>query len=651
MNRVPTFLGLIAPIASIFFALAGVFLLRAQLWTTGAVSVLIAMVALIADLRFFDRLTFDRGQPGELRLRSIPAALWVTAIWLNGVATFQVAAGSGSSASERLAAVAWICSVLIGLLTAWISGPHSTTFDSIARRISAHRRELILLLGVVMVAIVVRTFELAMHPYPWSGDEASVAREASRIVSGDTNTFFRTGWSDQPYWSFVPTATIQFLVVGDGILAARLTSVLIGTLAVVAVYIVGRELFDGVVAVMAAAFLATLPYHVHFSRLGFQNIVDSLMSSVAVWLAVRAVKTNDPRYYYTTGAVAGLTIYSYAGTRLVLVLTVVTLLYYLYRDRSGERRRGLHLLFFLGGATLSAAPQAVFFLMNPARFLSRLGQESILLNGWLLEQGAATGGGVPRILWDQFTTTVLTFVALPAWGHIFNSPYPYLTLPESLLFFCGMGSALAWLWTPRYFILLFWFWTVIVFGGMLTMNPPANTRLLMTTPVVALLMAIGVQTIFAQSQKRGLVSGRMFVPVCVVIASAIACQNIHFYLFEYRQQMYFRDANAEYAMEVGIMARGLGEDFHLYILGAPRVFSSFPTLRYATPRNPLVDLTNADIPGLELQAGTRAAFFATPENRALLADIQRIHAGGSAGVMHRKSRPDEILFEYYLVTQ
>jgi 4-amino-4-deoxy-L-arabinose transferase-like glycosyltransferase len=649
MKQLAMFLALIAPVASLFFAFAGVLLLRAHYWTGGAASLLIAMVALIADLRYVDNSAFASRPDGRPRMISISAALWVTVIVLNGVATFHVLDARASGVTDRLAAIAWLCSVAIGLLTVWFRHGGTMVCRSFARSIRAHRGELALLVGIVIVAAALRTTGLSMHPYPWSGDEASVAREASRIVSGDTTDFFRTGWSDQPYWSFVPTAATQFLF-GGGMTSIRLTSALTGTLAVVAVFLVTRELFDATIAMLAAAFLATLPYHVHFSRLGFQNIVDSLMSSAVLWLVIRAVKTNDARYFYTAGAAAGLTIYSYAGTRLVLVLAIGTLAYCLYQQRPADRR-GKHLLIFVGGAVVSAAPQAVFFVMNPGRFLSRLGQESILLNGWLTSHAAATGVSPAQVLFDQFSGTVLTFVAQPASGHLFNSPSPYLTLPESILFLVGMATAIAWISTPRYFIILAWFWTVVVAGGMLTLNPPANTRLLMTTPAVAVLMAVGLRTAFTQIERRKLIVERLFVPVCVVIVSAIAFQNIRFYLVEYRRQMYFQDTNAEFAMEVGLMARSFGDDCSLYLLGAPHVFASFPTFRYLAPRSVIIDLAAADADGLSRPAHTPAAFFAIAENRSLLADLKRKIPGGSGGIFYRKSRPGEILFEYYLVTQ
>src|SRR5688572_24296003 len=397
MTRLRAFLKLIAPFVALFLVLAAVMLLRLHYWTAGVACLLVAMALLIAGVRFPERFATGPEETQMFRLAWRPALLWFIVIWLNGVAIVQVLATSGGN--PRLASAAWVGSVLIALLIVWLTRSQPGRLRRVLDRIARNRGELALLLAVLLVAATVRTVSLAAHPYPWSGDEASVSREATRIISGEKKQLFDTGWSGQPNWSFVPTAAMQYFL-GNGIFATRLTSALMGVVAVIALYLVARELFGGVIALMSAAFLATLPYHVHFSRLGFHNIVDSLSSSVMVWLVVKAVKTNDPRYYYTAGAAAGLGLYSYPGTRLALGLAVVALVYFLYRERAGDGRRGLHGLIFLAGALVSAAPQAAFFASHPQHFLTRLGQESILLNGWLWQHAADRGVSIARVLFD-----------------------------------------------------------------------------------------------------------------------------------------------------------------------------------------------------------------------------------------------------------
>jgi hypothetical protein len=374
------------------------------------------------------------------------------------------------------------------------------------------------------------------------------------------------------------------------------------------------------------------------------------MSALVFWLLTRAWRKDDPPSYYYAGAAAGLCIYGYAGTRLVPILAGFVLLFLIVRQRGYLATHWRHLVAFGFAAFISFAPQAAFFARHPDIFMGRMSQEGILFNGWLAQQAASTGKSVWQILWEQFTRTTMVFIASDAPGNFFGSPYPYLTVAGSVLFLLGMAYALAYGFELRYFILLLWFWAVVFLGGVMTQNPPANTRLLMTSPPVAIFMALGIYRIAEYLQKFRLLPGRMVAPVFIVVASLITVQNVNFYMFEYRSKYYFQDPNGEYAMEVGLIASRMGKDFQIFALGAPRVFTGLPTLHFIAPDNPRTDITAENIPTLALLPGQPAGFFAIPENRPLLAEISQKFPGGESGLVYRKSNPGEILFEYYIIS-
>lgn len=639
----------LAPIISIVLLLAGVISLRSQFWIAGTVCLLLALAGFIYSIRLLESLPFT---PEELDVLGplIPTLLiWLLVFSLTMVAVLYVADNFKNVQTDRVAAFAFVGSILLGLLAVWWQTLRSKSGEFVDK-IKANRFEVGILLGVLLLAFVLRTIDLSSHPYPWSGDEASIGMEAARILNGEVTNFFDTGWSSQPNWSFVPTALTEILF-GKNIIAVRMASALAGTLAVLFVYLTGREMFNPMVGLMAGTFLTTLPYHIHFSRVGVDNIVDSLFSSLMFWLIMRGINKDDPRYYYTAGIVAGLSIYAYAGTRLVLILAGITFLFLILRQRNYLATHWRHLFSFAVGAVISAAPQAAFFARHADIFLGRFGQEGIFLNGWLAGQVALTGKTTLEILFNQFTRTTMVYIASAAPGNFFNSPEPYLTVIGSILFLLGMAYALAYLLEPRYFILLLWFWAVIFFGGILTLNPPANTRLLMTAPVLSLFMALGAYKLLEYFQKFNILQQKLFAPVLFILTLFVAYQGIHYYMFDYRSHMYFQDANGEFAMEAGKMASQLGKDFEIYVLGEPRIFSGFPTLAFIAPNNPRTDLGSGIIAMFELAPGQKAAFFAIPENLALLAEITQKYPGGEDGIVFRKPNPTEILFEYYILAR
>ena len=136
-----------------------------------------------------------------------------------------------------------------------------------------------------------------------------------------------------------------------------------------------------------------------------------------------------------------------------------------------------------------------------------------------------------------------------------------------------------------------------------------------------------------------------------IVIGIISYQNISFYMGEYKSKMYFQDANGEYAMEAGLMAKELGDDYQIYSLGAPRIFSGFPTIVFVAPNNLRADVTAESLPTLELAPDQKAVFFAIPENRHLITELSNKYPGGEQGLVYRKTKPDDILFEYYILNQ
>lgn len=648
MSSARLFIKAVTPIASILLILAGILQLRAQSWTVGGICVVLAMLGFILSIRLLEKTPFTTDELTVLLPWMIPVISWAIVAGLITLSVFYVADHFESAQTDRIAAIAWVGSVILGLFIVWGKPSWAENYRSRMERIGANHTEVILLLVVLLLAFAVRTIDLINHPYPWSGDEASIGSEANRILNGEVTNFFETGWSSQPNWSFLPTAITE-LMFGKNILAVRIPSALAGTLAVLFLYLAARELFNPTIALMAGVFLATLPYHVHFSRIGVNNVVDSLMSALIFWLIARAIKTDDPRYYYSAGAVGGLCIYTYAGTRLALILGGLAILFLIVRQRSYLYSHWKHLIAFAAGIVVSAAPQAAFFARHPDIFIGRLGQEGILFNGWLTQQVTQTGKTVWEILFSQFTRTFMVFIASPAPGNFFNSPVPYLTLLGSILFLLGMAYALAFGLKPRHFILLIWFWTVILFGGVLTMNPPANTRLLMTSPAVALLMALGAYQVIEYLQRFRILPEHLTAPIFILVAGVVGYQNVSFYMGEYKTNNYFQDANGEYAMEIALMAKERGKGFQIFNLSTPRIYSGFPSFAFIAPDNPRADLSAESIPDLQLPPNGEIGFFAIPENRALIQEISQRYPGGESGVMYRRTKPNEVLFEYYII--
>ena len=130
-------------------------------------------------------------------------------------------------------------------------------------------------------ALALRAWQMSQFPNTYSGDEGSAGLFAVELLDGKANNLFSLGWFSFPALYFaVQSAAIALL--GQTVEAVRLTSAVAGALTVVAVYWLGRTMFDRTTAVLAALYLAASHYHIHMSRIALNNVWDGLFGTLAI---------------------------------------------------------------------------------------------------------------------------------------------------------------------------------------------------------------------------------------------------------------------------------------------------------------------------------------------------------------------------------
>ncbi|MBM3152951.1 MAG: hypothetical protein FJZ96_12255 [Chloroflexi bacterium] len=632
---------------SLLLLFFGALVMRRQALAAGGGMALAAVVLFIISSRSIEKKPLSDEEAGSLKRHVLPFLFWLASVITASLTTFHLSQSFRSDTQNRWISAGWIASILLLLVGMFWAARWRPPHPRLALAwIRSNRWEFALVVILAAASLFVRIYGIESHPYPWSGDEASIGTVARQILDGDLTNLFSTGWSGQPNWSFVPTS-VTLAVFGQGLAGIRMMSVLAGTFAVLALYLFAREAFGREAALLAAGFLAAFPYHLQFSRIGVDNIMDSLMVTLVLWLIFRAARTGSVPTFALAGVASGLTIYTYVGTRLALAIAFAGLVYFVIRQKGFFKANWRGLLAWLAALVVTVNPMAWFFIKNPDIFMTRIGQEGIFLNGWLPMQVELTGMTVGQILLNQVTRTLLVFIAQNAGSNFFNSPEPYLTILGSMLFLVGMGTAFRRLFEPRYFILQGWFWSVLVFGGFLTLNPPAHTRLVMTTPAVALYLGIGLWQV-ATVLLNLRFDRKWILGLVAAVVVSLTMRNAVFYLGKYWTGYYFRDANGEVATEIGFQLQELDPQYSFYFFGAPRMFAGFPTIVYLAPDIPRYDLNAGSIPSLTLEARRGAFFAATPDNLELLLEVTELFPGGTWEEAPRLTQ-QEVLYYAYLV--
>jgi hypothetical protein len=633
-------------ISSILLTFIGILLMQKTELLAGCSLLVISVILFLLSVRAIEKNPLTDEELAFFKPYLLPVLFFIAALTLTGLLMVNITVNSRTTELNHWAIAEWLLSMLsLTVAILWVAHWRPATPRVVWEWIKANPVEFSLVTAIIIAGLVIRMAVLTEHPYPWSGDEASVGMEARRILRGENTDWFNTGWSGQPNVSFLPTV-FNMLIFGETIFAVKMTSVITGTLAILALYLLAREWFGWEIALIASGFLIAYPFHLQFSRIGVNNVIDSLMAPLVIWLIFRAVRTKSLPTYLLAGIATGLTFYTYVGTRLVLAMAIGTFVYIGLREKGFWKNNLPQLSTYLAALLITLAPIGIFFIKQPSLFMTRINQEGIFLNNWLPRQMEITGQNVWQILLSQFSKTMLVFFSQNAVDFL-NFDRPYLTVLGAVFFVIGLAVAFRRLFEPRYFILQAWFWSVLILGGILTLNPPANTRLVMTIPVTGLFIALGAWQIskvllhlkFKQSWVYSL---------CIVLVITLGFQNLFFYFHTYREKYYFQDANSELGMEAGLQLQQLGDEYDYYLFGLPRVFAGFPTTEFLAPSAQKFDLTAESIPRLSFNPGRGAFIVAIPENQDLLQQVVEQHPGGKSEIIPRKVR-DEVLYYAYIL--
>jgi len=634
-------------ILALILVFAGVLMLRSEALPGGLLMLLIGLTVFLLSGQSLENTPLNTEHLAFLKPYRWLIASWASSLALTVWILYRQSQPADQSLDLHWNGALWVVAILLLIVgTFGVSGWCWPNLEGMRNWFDHNKSEIFWLTTILVGGFILRVYALELHPYPWSGDESSVGIDARRLLQGEITNLFATGWSSQPNLSFFPT-TISLIFFGEDITAIRMVSAFIGTFTILSTYLLAKEFFNRRVAIIAAIFLVAFPYHLQFSRIGVSNIFDGLNITLGLWFVYRAIQHHRVLDYVLTGIIAGLSFYTYVGSRLVPIILIGAFIYAAIQERGYLQSNYLKIGVSFFSASITLAPMAAYFVKHPDNFMTRIGQEGILLNGWLTRQAEISGTNPLSILLDQFSKSTLVFIASEAHGSFFNSPDPYLTLLGAVFFLLGMAYALIHFKETRFMLILGWFWSVVLFGGVLTTNPPSNTRMVMSIPAIAIFLALGVQQVVIALEN--LRFPQKLVNALMVSAMAILfLQGIFFYFGEYWSGFYFQDGNSELGMEAGLELRRLGPDYTYYLFGRPRVFANFPTTEFLAPENQRRDIFSDSINTLIISRNEGALFVAIPDNMADLIQVEERFPGGSWEIVERKTKPEVLYYAYIL---
>src|SRR3989344_2471950 len=193
-------------------------------------------------------------------------------------------------------------------------------------------KRILLLAAIFLLALALRTVNLGNHPPGLTWDEAGLGYNAYSILKTgrDEHGIFMPlifkSFGDYKPGIYVYLTVPSIAVFGLTEFAVRFPSALFGALAVIGIYLFTNLLFPGKkIGYLAALFLAVMPWHLHFSRGGWEvNVFASLLLFAAYFLLLSL--SNKRVSPLISLSLFALTIFTYQAAKLLSPLVFLTVI-------------------------------------------------------------------------------------------------------------------------------------------------------------------------------------------------------------------------------------------------------------------------------------------------------------------------------------
>lgn len=336
------------------------------------------------------------------------------------------------------------------------------------------------LFAILTLALILRVHNLEFGIHRLIDELHSAQAITDLWETPDTPILTQHGEVTAFTWFYPMLQRVGVSIYGPSLTGLRVISAFVGVLTVWAVWWFARTLFDDKIALLTALILAVFPPHVHFSRIGINNIIDPLIGILALTFIMRGMRDERRTPFVLAGLLLGLTTYFYEGGRLLFPPLTLGFIGLIVVQRWARKQtiawRGLMLTAIMFAVV--SLPVYLTWSANELAIFPRFDSEYISLGG----QDDYTG---------NLLDAIHVLVGLPDTGWFYGGEVGLILGVFVPVFLLGIAHAIRRFREPRMGLLLFWLGAVII-GNSLLANSGDASRYVVLFPAIALLIALGI---------------------------------------------------------------------------------------------------------------------------------------------------------------
>jgi hypothetical protein len=356
--------------------------------------------------------------------------------------------------------------------------------------LSFRKREYLCLALLVLLAGLLRFYQLDSIPVGLSGDEGADGLGGKRILRGQELPLFITeDYGEEPMHTYL--VALSFAIWGVSLWAIRFVSAFIGILAIPVVFWLAKELLareespPSLLPLLSAFLVATSYWHIIYSRAGLEVVSLPLFSCAVIYFLWKAIRTGSKRWFLICGLLLGASLYSYRGARFLPILLTLFFGGWVLASRDFRRRHFVNLVLVALVAAIVCLPLGIYAVVYPDIFFAREMHVSIFNPDW--------GRGSPVQAFGVALVKTMGMFNFRGDPQFDRNPGQRAVLDpiSSLCFLVGLAIAL-WKWRQaNYLFVVVWFLVMALPGAFTAEALPHFHRGIGALPPLCLFCALG----------------------------------------------------------------------------------------------------------------------------------------------------------------
>lgn len=396
----------------------------------------------------------------------------------------------------------------------------------------------LLVTSIIILGMWTRLHQLHTLPFGFFCDEASIAYNAYALLLTGKDEFgvpFPIFFQSFGDWRppLAVYATIPFVALfGLQEIAPRLMSAFFGIIGLFLLYLLSKQLYSTRVGLWTLFVAATMPWLIHYNRVGFEFTIYCTFFIAMVLFFLKA--TKNKHWIMPAWGIAALTIYTYQPARLMVPMMVIGMLC-IYKKQF--LRHKTNMLYGIVVFVLLSIPLLATIVSGEAT--ARFAMISVFSANLPLNEL------IDRVLHNYLSQLGSLFFLgeqTPNMRHFANGLRPLLliTIP---FYFLGWIMILRTLKKNSAKILLLWLLLYPIAGAVVA-EPPFTSRALIGAPVIAILISVGITSTIAW--------GKRYLSKPLLIAGIILAILINFHQFyTYYLSEYARTSSGYWGWQYG----------------------------------------------------------------------------------------------------